>query len=239
MRIKTSLLTNAAVLALFAGGPALAETAPGDQANAAAPAKAEAEQPVDIVVTGSARAQRRFDVSYAVNSLSSDDIKKLAPQSMAQLLSVVPGIQVESTGGEVQNITRVRGIPTDRGYLYFQQDGLPLFHDLDGYFFNAGDGMNRPDLMTQRVEVVRGGPAPIYASGAAAIANVITRTGSDKPQGEAQVTVGTTGLYRLDAYQSGPLGHDTYYAVGGFLRQNDGYRDAGFPPRSDGKPASR
>jgi outer membrane receptor protein involved in Fe transport len=235
MRIKTSLLTNAAVMALFAGGPALAETAPGDQANAAAPAKAEAEQPVDIVVTGSARAQRRFDVSYAVNSLSSDDIKKLAPQSMAQLLSVVPGIQVESTGGEVQNITRVRGIPTDRGYLYFQQDGLPLFHDLDGYFFNAGDGMNRPDLMTQRVEVVRGGPAPIYASGAAAIANVITRTGSDKPQGEAQVTVGTTGLYRLDAYQSGPLGHDTYYAVGGFLRQNDGYRNAGFPSDRGGQ----
>ncbi|WP_424108327.1 hypothetical protein, partial [Pseudomonas viridiflava] len=108
-------------------------------------------------------------------------------------------------------ITRVRGIPTDRGYLYFQQDGLPLFHDLDGYFFNAGDGMNRNDLMTQRIEVVRGGPAPIYASGAAAIANVITRTGTDTPHGEAKLTVGTTGLYRLDAYQSGPLGHDTYY----------------------------
>ncbi|MES3110324.1 TonB-dependent receptor [Sphingomonas aurantiaca] len=196
---------------------------------AAAPAAEPEAVPSDIVVTGSARAQRRFDVSYAVNTLSSDDIKKLAPQSMAQLLSAIPGVQVESTGGEVQNITRVRGIPTDRGYLYFQQDGLPLFHDLDGYFFNAGDGMNRTDLMTQRVEVVRGGPAPIYASGAAAIANVITRTGTDTPHGEAKLTVGTSGLYRLDAYQSGPLGHDTYYAVGGFIRQNDGYRDAGFP----------
>jgi outer membrane receptor protein involved in Fe transport len=229
MQPKTILILNVAAAALWVAAPAFAQTAPS------APASEDVAQPTDIIVTGSARAQRRFDVSYAVNSLSQDDIKKLAPQSMAQLFSVVPGVQVESTGGEVQNITRVRGIPTDRGYLYFQQDGLPLFHDLDGYFFNSGDGMNRSDLMTQRVEVVRGGPAPIYASGAAAVANVITRTGSDTPEGAAQVTAGTSGLYRLDAYQSGPLGKDTYYAVGGFLRQNDGYRDAGFPSDRGGQ----
>ena len=233
MMSKSLFLYSVCVFA-FAGGaaPAFAQQAPAaakstPQSNGVGTEGDTA--PADIVVTGSARAQRRFDVSYAVNTLASKDIEKLAPQSMAQLLSAIPGVQVESTGGEVQNITRVRGIPTDRGYLYFQQDGLPLFHDLDGYFFNAGDGMNRNDLMTQRIEVVRGGPAPIYASGAAAIANVITRTGTETPHGEAKLTVGTTGLYRLDAYQSGPLGHDTYYAVGGFIRQNDGYRDAGFP----------
>lgn len=35
--------------------------------------------------------------------------------------------------------------------------------------------------------------------------------------------------------QSGPLGHDTYYAIGGFLRQNDGYRDSGFPADRGGQ----
>lgn len=189
----------------------------------------------DIVVTGSVRPQRRFDVSYAVNTLGQAQIQKLAPKSMADLLGALPGIQVEATGGEVQNITRVRGIPTDRGYLYFQQDGLPLFHDLDGYFFNQGDGMNRPDLMTDRIDVVRGGPAPIYASSAAAIANTITVTGSDTPRGKAQITYGTTGLYRLDAVQSGPLGERTYYAIGGFLRQNEGYRKNGFPEDRGGQ----
>ncbi|KAK0339794.1 hypothetical protein LTR94_033143, partial [Friedmanniomyces endolithicus] len=94
------------------------------------------------------RAQRRFDVSYAVNSLTQTDVQKIAPKSYADLLGTVPGIQVEATGGEVQNITRVRGIPTDRGYLIFQQDGLPLYHEIDGVFFNSGEGMNRYDLMT-------------------------------------------------------------------------------------------
>ncbi|MCJ1961403.1 TonB-dependent receptor domain-containing protein [Novosphingobium mangrovi (ex Hu et al. 2023)] len=70
---------------------------------------------------------------------------------------------------------------------------------------------------------------------AAAIANVITRTGSATPEGEAQVTLGTTGLYRLDAFQSGPLSEDTYYAIGGSLRQNEGYRDSGFPADKGGQ----
>ena len=109
----------------------------------------------------------------------------------------------------MQNITRVRGIPTDRGFLYYQQDGLPLFQELDGWFFNQGDGMNRLDLMTDRIEVVRGGPAPIYASTAAAIANVITVTGTPTTRGKVQATVGDTGYLRLDAYQAGPVNQDT------------------------------
>jgi outer membrane receptor protein involved in Fe transport len=77
--------------------------------------------------------------------------------------------------------------------------------------------------------VVRGGPAPIFASQAAAIVNNITVTGTDTPHGKVQVTAGTTDLYRLDAMQSGPLGERTYYAVGGFLRRDGGQRDNGFP----------
>nr|WP_235534185.1 TonB-dependent receptor [Sphingopyxis sp. Root154] len=202
---------------------------------AAPEAEAEEAAQSDIVVTGSARAQRRFDVSYAVNSLGQEEVQRIAPKNFADLLGTVPGIQVEATGGEVQNITRVRGIPTDRGYLIFQQDGLPLYHEIDGVFFNSGEGMNRFDLMTERVEIVRGGPAPIYASSAAAIANNITVSGGPDARGKAQLTLGDTGLYRLDAMQSGPIGERTYFAVGGFLRQHDGYRDGGFPSDKGGQ----
>jgi iron complex outermembrane receptor protein len=209
-----------------------------DATQTAAPeAEAGAEETAqsDIVVTGSARAQRRFDVSYAVNSLGQEEVQRIAPKNFADLLGTVPGIQVEATGGEVQNITRVRGIPTDRGYLIFQQDGLPLYHEIDGVFFNSGEGMNRFDLMTERVEIVRGGPAPIYASSAAAIANNITVSGGPDARGKAQLTLGDTGLYRLDAMQSGPIGERTYFAIGGFLRQHDGYRDGGFPSDKGGQ----
>ncbi len=226
----TRALLRATCLTLLTSGvaapDAIAQTATD---TAAAPAAEQGDDvPSDIIVTGSARRQRRFDVSYAVNSLGQDDVKRLAPLNFADLLGKLPGIQVEATGGEVQNVTRIRGIPTDDGYAVFQQDGLPLFHDINGNFFR-GDSLNRYDLMTERVEVVRGGPAPIFASQAAAIVNNITVTGSDTPRGKAQVTVGTTDLYRLDAMQSGPLGERTYYAIGGFLRRDGGQRDNGFP----------
>lgn len=234
-RPRAYALSVASTIGLLAS---LCTPAQAQQA-AAAPAAADAQadnQQADIIVTGTAvRAQRRFDVSYAINSLSQSDVQQIAPKSFADLLGTVPGIQVEATGGEVQNVTRVRGIPTDRGYLIFQQDGLPLYHEIDGPFFNSGEGMNRYDLMSERVEIVRGGPAPIYASSAAAIANTITVTGSDVARGKAQVTLGDTGLYRLDAMQSGPIGEKTYFAVGGFLRQHEGYRKSGFPSDKGGQ----
>jgi outer membrane receptor protein involved in Fe transport len=88
--------------------------------------------------------------------------------------------------------------------------------------------MNRYDLMTKTLEVVRGGPAPIYASQAAAIVNSTTVTGTTQARGKAQVTVGTTGLKRLDIYQAGPIDDKTFYAIGGFVREDDGHRPNGF-----------
>ncbi|USX22043.1 TonB-dependent receptor [Oxalobacteraceae bacterium OTU3REALA1] len=229
LKRKNTLARNWAIGALCAvAGPAMAQTAPAESASApAAPAGQEADI-ASVVVTGSARPQRRFDVSYAVNSLSQNDVQKLAPQNMADLLGKLPGIQVEATGGEVQNITRVRGIPTDDGLALFQQDGLPLFTEMNGFFFR-GDSLNRYDLMTKTLEVVRGGPASIYASQAAAIVNSSTVTGTETTKGKAQLTLGTTGLGRIDAYQAGKIDDKTFYAVGGFVRRDDGHRDNGFP----------
>lgn len=229
---RRSFLLSACALSWCAPDIATAQETAPPEGNAESGTEFEQS---DVVITGTARAQRRFDVSYAVNSLPQEEVQRIAPKNFADLLGTVPGIHVEATGGEVQNITRVRGIPTDRGYLIFQQDGLPLYHEIDGVFFNSGEGMNRFDLMTERVEIVRGGPAPIFASSAAAIANNITVTGDADPRGRAQITLGDTGLYRLDLMQSGPIDERTYFAIGGFLRQHDGYRDSGFPSDQGGQ----
>ncbi|WP_271298952.1 TonB-dependent receptor [Sphingomonas sp. CV7422] len=227
-----------ASLSVALAAPATAQTsAPAD--TAAAPAEqsgATTPEPADrdIIVTGSTRAQRRFDASYAINTVTQTDIEKIAPVNFADLIGQLPGFQTEITGGEVQNIYRIRGLPNDGGFVSFQQDGLPLFHENDGVFFR-GDAILKPDLMTERVEVVRGGPAPIYASYSGAIVNAIEVTGRDTVRGKAQLTLGDTGLYRGDVVQSGPLGNDTYYALGGFVRYHDGYRDNGFPNDKGGQ----
>lgn len=244
--LAASCAMSAICLAYAAPAFAQTTTADANDANSAASPPTSQAPPNDaqpqsdantveqIVVTGSARPQRRFDVSYAVNTLNQAQIQKLAPQSFADLLGELPGIHTEPTGGQVQNVTRNRGIPTDDGLIMFQQDGLPLFEDIEGNYFR-GDDLNRLDLMTQTVEVVRGGPSPIFSGQAAAIVNSITRTGGPDQHGEAQVTWGDTNLLRFDGYESGPLGHNTYFAIGGFLRRDDGPRPDGFPNDNGGQ----
>ena len=99
-RPRAYALSVASTIGLLAS---LCTPAQAQQA-AAAPAAADAQadnQQADIIVTGTAvRAQRRFDVSYAINSLSQSDVQQIAPKSFADLLGTVPGIQVEATGGE-------------------------------------------------------------------------------------------------------------------------------------------
>lgn len=227
--LKTILACGTAIAALsLSGTSAFAEEASASESETTGPKSDE------IIVTGSTRAERRFDVSYAINTLNQDEIAKIAPVNMADLIGQLPGFQTEATGGEVQNIYRLRGLPSDGSFVAFQQDGMTLFQDNDGYFWR-GDAIIKYDLMTERLEAVRGGPAPIYSSNSAAILNQITVTGSDTSRGKAQVTLGDTGLYRLDAMQSGPLGKNTYYAIGGFIRQHDGYRDNGFPNDKGGQ----
>ena len=219
-----------------------ARAKPADQLTTAERSNKDADRPEAVnrlsldrmVVTGTGVARRKFETSYAVSSLSPADIERLAPLNVADLLGQVPGVQAEATGGEAQNIYRVRGIPNESNFFTFQEDGMLVYGENDGFFFK-GDVMVRTDLMTQAVEIVRGGPAPIFADNAAALLNVITRQGGERAEQGVRLTVGDTGLYRFDGYASGKLADRTYYAFGGFYRQHRGYRDNGFPSDTGGQ----
>ena len=183
----------------------------------------------EVIVTGSAGGQSKFDTAYAVSNVDDEAIQKFAPLNTADLLGRLPGIYAEASGGDAQNVYRVRGIPNEGNFYSFQEDGMPIYPD-DGFFFK-GDGLLRTDLMTQTLETVRGGPAPVFADNSAAIFNQVTRQGGPEAEGAVRTTIGDTGLYRVDGYWSGPISDRTYIAAGGFFRYHDGYRDNGF--RSD------
>jgi len=212
-----------------------------DEAGATAATDARARRGEDgifsldrMIVTGAGQAQSQFEASYAITSMTAEQIDKLAPLNLASLIGSMPGIYAESTGGEVQNVYRIRGIPDEGSFAVIQEDGISPYPDNNGYFYKT-EGLVRPDLMTESVETVRGGPSPIFASNAAAIVNFVTRQGGETPEGAVRTTVGDTGLYRLDGYWSGKLAQDWYLAAGGFVRRNDGYRDVDFPADEGGQ----
>lgn len=225
--IRSTATRAAGAAALLLAAPAFAQ----DATDQAPTADAAAQDDFDvIVVTASAIGQSKFETSYAITSISQEELVRLAPLSTADLLGQIRGIFAEASGGEASNVYRVRGIPNEGSFQAFQEDGMPLYPESAGFFF-TGDGIQRTDIMTERYEAVIGGPAPVFATNATSIYNLVTRQGTDELKGEVRLTLGDTGLYRGEAFLSGPLGPRTYFAAGGFFRYHDGYRKNGF--RSD------
>ncbi|GAB3469167.1 TonB-dependent receptor [Massilia terrae] len=191
-----------------------------------------------VVVTGSVKKTLKKDSTNTINTLSAEEIRQLAPISTADLLQNVPGIFAEgSTAGEASNNITVRGLPVTGGYRYAPQliDGLPWFEEPEVPFMN-NDVAARDDLMTKRVEVVKGGTGGIlYSNGLGATVNHVTRTGGQTLEGGYKVEVADYKFLRNDFFLSGPVNKNLTFAVGGFYRTSDGLRDTGYTADKGGQ----
>lgn len=240
----TSLLLAASVLALAVPAAAQDITPPpsaagqAQQAPLAQDGELEGEQAGDVVVTAVARGTNRLDSSVSVSSLGEEEIQKIAPRSVAEVFRNIPGIRSESSGGEGNANIAVRGLPVASGgakFLQLQEDGLPVLEFGDITFGNA-DIFLRSDFNVARVEAVRGGSASTFASNSpGGVINLISKTGET----EGGSIQGTIGLdyeeYRVDADYGARLAPDLRFHIGGFYRQGEGPRRAGYDGNKGGQ----
>lgn len=187
-----------------------------------------------IIVTGTAAPRRSLlKSSSAVTVFSSADIADQSPTSTAELLSSVPGFWVEDTAGDTQNNVFARGITQDGGYRYvaLMEDGIPLYPVSELSFYNP-DQLVRIDNSIEKVEVLRGGTAPVFTPGAlGGSVNLITRKASAERKAVVEVSTSSFGTERIDAWAQAPLRGKWNIGLGGYFRAADGIRDPGF--RSD------
>jgi len=191
-----------------------------------------------VIVTGVTQATTKKNATFSINTLSAEDIQRLAPMSTADLLGNLPGIYAEgSTAGEAGNNITVRGLPVAGGFRYSPQliDGLPAFEEPDTPFMN-NDVLVRDDLMTETVEAVKGGPGGIlYSNGLGATVNHVTRTGGKSLEAGYKIEYADYGFWRHDAFVAGPISRNVTGAVGGFFRRSDGIRDTGYTADNGGQ----
>ncbi|MEJ2456598.1 MAG: TonB-dependent receptor [Novosphingobium sp.] len=158
-------------------------------------------------------------------------IAEAAPRTTAEIFRQIPGVHSESTGGDGNANIGVRGLPVASGgakFLQLQEDGMPVMQFGDIAFGNA-DIFLRADQTVSSIEAVRGGSASTLASNApGGVINFISRDGSK----EGGVIMATFGLdyeeYRLDFDYGGHLAENTRFNIGGFWRQGEGPRHAGY-----------
>ncbi|MGH8189652.1 MAG: TonB-dependent receptor plug domain-containing protein, partial [Steroidobacteraceae bacterium] len=190
-----------------------------------------------VIVTGRAGIEdvRKVEVSYAITTIDSDALRMDAPLGVADALGSVPGFWVEASGGEASANIRVRGIPQE-GFsaVGLLEDGLPVQHDPGLAWLNADQAFRLDDTI-ERIEVVRGGPASMFASNAPGGAvNFITRKPGDEREGNIKLESSDYGLRRFDGWFATPLG-DWRVGVGGFYREDDGVRDPGYTANKGGQ----
>ncbi|MFQ5890855.1 MAG: TonB-dependent receptor [Gemmatimonadota bacterium] len=190
-----------------------------------------------IVVTGTRTPERKLESSTAISTVNSQEIQARAPRSTADLLKVVPGFYVESSGGEVGGNLFARGLPADGSFRYvaLMEDGMPVYSSTELFFVNA-DIFVRVDDNIDRLEAVRGGNSALFGSNApGGVVNYISKTGGPEIGGTMGAQIGTGGLNRYDLNINGPLGPDWLFNIGGFYRFDDGVRDPDFPASTGGQ----
>jgi outer membrane receptor protein involved in Fe transport len=176
----------------------------------------------DVIVSGrrGTMVQGELERSYSASHLDAVELARRPPQSLAELLSGLPGLWVDTSAGVAANTIRVRGIPLD-GYqaIAVQEDGLPVQHDTLPW--TDIDQFVRPDLMIESSDYVRGGPSAIFASNApGGVLNLRTRAPRDRPGGEMRATTTDYGLIRFEGYAAGPVGGGWRVIAGGSLSRD-------------------
>lgn len=191
-----------------------------------------------IVVTGVARGTSVMSSSVSVSSFNADQMEATTPRTTAEAFRAIPGIRSESTGGEGNANIAVRGLPVASGgakFLQLQEDGLPILQFGDIAFGNA-DIFLRLDNTMERVESIRGGSASTVASNApGGIINIISKTGGDD-SGSIATTFGLDyDSLRTDFEYGGEINDTMYFHIGGFYRQGEGTREAGYTANKGGQ----
>ncbi|MGB1201686.1 MAG: TonB-dependent receptor domain-containing protein [Cognaticolwellia aestuarii] len=192
-----------------------------------------------IVITGAAgKGSTVMASSVSVSSLSADQIEVTTPRSSAEAFRSIPGIRSESSGGEGNANIAVRGLPVAAGgakFLQLQEDGLPILQFGDIAFGNA-DIFLRLDSTMSSIESIRGGSASTLATNApGGIINIISKTGGSD-SGSIATTIGLDYDHtRTDFEFGGELNDSMYFHLGGFYRQGEGPREAGYTGNKGGQ----
>ncbi len=193
----------------------------------------EKEKDVEVIIVSGTPAGvgiSKKDANFAITNVDADLIEKLAPKSTADLFKSVPGVWVESSGGESGANVFVRGFPGggDAPFLTVSLEGSPVY-PAPTLSFLENSTLFRLDETIETMEALRGGPNPVLSNGQPGLTtNFRLKRGSEDTEALAKYSTSDYGLQRVDLVLSGELSEDLYYMMGGYIKRSPGIRDAGF-----------
>ncbi|WP_430446990.1 MAG: TonB-dependent receptor domain-containing protein [Pseudomonas piscis] len=195
-------------LFLLSGGELLAATTERDQA---------LKLP-DTLISANRQVQARNDSSAANTVFTRDDIDRLQPTSLTDLLQRVPGVQVAQTGGRSSLPgVYIRGTNSSQSLVLVdgQRIGSSSSGDSNLQFINVEQ--------IERVEVLRGSRSAIYGSDAiGGVIQIFTRRGTQQGlQGRMHLGFGSNQTWQRSLGLSGG-DQQTRFSLGASLDETAG-----------------
>ncbi|PLR21843.1 TonB-dependent receptor [Caulobacter zeae] len=216
---------------LLVAASATAQAAPAVAAEPPAQPEAPSEvEEVIVVGTPGGAGIDKLSASFAVSTVNAADITKASPKSSAELLALVPGVWVETSGGVAGANVFVRGFPAtgDAEFLTIQLQGAPIYPP-STLSFLENSSIFRVDETISRMEALRGGPNPIFSNGQPGLTtNFMLKEGGEETKGLVKASTSDYGLRRVDGVVSGKLADDLFFMVGGYVTRSPGIRDTQF-----------
>ncbi|MDP6580108.1 MAG: TonB-dependent receptor plug domain-containing protein, partial [Vicinamibacterales bacterium] len=172
-----------------------------------------------VVVTASRTAESRASVTESLSVFTADDIQALGSHSLADIVTTIPGLNIETTGRE------------GSGSSLFSRGGEGDYNHviIDGVRVNtSGGGFNFSRVSAseiERVEVVRGAQSALYGSDAiGSVVQIFTKRGSPTaaPRVYGSFESGTFNTVRSDLRLLGGAQQRFDYQFGAAYRGTDG-----------------
>lgn len=148
-----------------------------------------------------------------ITVVTADEIKAINAHTLSDILSTVPGIQLESsrTPGSVAYL-RVQGSPFN--HIQVMIDGVP-FNNLGDNFSDIG---LIPARIIERVEIIKGAASSSWGQALGGVINVITKAPDRERSvgGSVSSSFGERRTSDSGVELSGSLGKVGYYLSGGY-----------------------
>ena len=217
---------RAALLAgIFAGAIAVANPALAQDAQAQAPEPVADGGIADIVVTAQRRSESMQRVPIAVSAMDQTALEKVGFANPADVVAVVPSVQVQEIYGKFQPIFAIRGI-SQSAYTANQSSPVGVYAD-EAYIGESFlHGANFFDV--ERVEVLKGPQGTLYGKNTTGGAvNLISRkpTIDDGVHGNVTAGYGNYKAVNLEGGLQGTLVPGKLaMRVAGFFNDDEGFQ---------------
>ncbi len=223
-----STLTRALLLALIG-----LVQAPLVLAQDAASGEEETTTLDQITVTAQKREEALQDVPLVVTALTEAMLEDNGVRDIKDLANVVSGLTVTSTQSEAQTTARIRGVGTVGDNAGLESSvGIVI----DGVF-RPRNGVGFTDLgELERIEVLKGPQGTLFGKNTSAgVINVITKRPTYSQRAEAEVTVGSYGMFGVSGSYSDSFNDMAAFRLYAAKRKRDGYIDVttGAGPRTE------